>query len=456
MTTYTLPAYVIAADGAGIPNNAFSSEMVFVAPSTSPSFSYTVARTESFDGLGDANVMSLNQDIFIKTVDNGAIEVAATNYHAIFEVVWGGGNRSIIMIASAGATTRVGIVLDGDPAPQINSLAEYYAWVDTYSSLAPVSSGPFAPGQQIPFNSFEGVAVTAVGLTTGTPGDDFLEGGVGNDVFDGLGGVDTAGFTGSQDNFTLEVSGSGFVIEDRRAGGQGRDQLNNVEFLDFGTMFSLFGDQPVNLAAFDNAADVAPADFLEIVELYIAYFNRAPDAVGLLFWANAFAEGVTLPQMAAFFVNQDETRAAYPDTLSNADIVTVVYANVLGRVGDQEGIDFWLGALNAGTQTRDQFILGVLGGAKVDPPSGASQAFIDQQLADRAYLANKTDIGTHFAVTRGMSDVDNASNVMSIFNGSEGSINAAVAAADQLFNEAQGGADTEFLMPLIGIIPDPF
>lgn len=457
MPTYTLPAFVISADSNAIPVDAFSSEMVFVAPSSEPSFSYDVIRTESYDGLGDTHVVSLNQTIYSKTADGGALSISETNYHAVFEVVWGGGNRSVIMVASADDSfDRVGIVLDGTPFPAIASLPEYYDWVDSISTLTPVTSGPFAPGQQIAFGGFPGVDVTAGGQTIGTPGDDFLEGGAGNDAFDGLGGVDTAVFAGAQSNYTLEVRGSGFVIEDRRPDGQGRDTLANVEFLDFGTMFSLFGDAPVNLDAFDSAVNVSPGDFAQIIELYIAYFNRAPDAVGLLFWANAFAEGTTLPQMAALFVDQDETRAAYPPGLSNSDFVTVVYDNVLGRVGDQAGFDFWLNALNTGGVSRDQFILGVLEGAKADPPPGASQAFIDQQLADRAYLENKTDIGTHFAITRGMSDVQNASTVMELFDGSAGSINAAVAAADTFFGAAQGATDGDFLMPLIGVLPEPF
>jgi len=454
--TYTLPAYVITADSNSVPTNAFTSEMEIVAANAAPTFSYDVIRVEDFDGLGDTNVVSLNQSVFSKTVNDGAIIVPETNYHAVFEVVWGGGNRSIVMLASANETTRVGIVLDGDPFPAITSLQSYYDWVDTFISLSPVTSGPYAQGQQISFSDFPGVTQTENFGTLGTPGDDYLEGGPDNDAFDGLGGTDTAFFEGAQSNYTLEVSQSGFVIEDHRSSGQGRDTLANVEFLDFGTEISLLGGGPLELARYDGALNLEESEFQQIIELYIAYFNRAPDAVGLLFWANAASDGLSLPAMAALFIDQDETRAAYPSSLSNSDIATVVYDNVLGRVPDQEGFDFWVNALNSGGVSRDQFILSVLEGAKAAPPSGASQSFIDQQLADRAYLSNKSDIGQYFAVNRGMSDVDNAAAVMALFDGSASSITAAVNATNQYFDEAQSAADGEFLMPLIGVLDSPF
>ncbi|MEW9920988.1 DUF4214 domain-containing protein [Marimonas sp. MJW-29] len=455
MATYTLPAYVITADGNSVPTNAFTSEMEIIAPNSAPSFSYDIIRVEDFDGLGNANVVSLNQTVISKTVEGGSITVPETNYHAIFEVLWGGGNRSIVMVASATATTRVGIVLDGDPFPAINSLQDYYDWVDDFTSLTPVTSGPYAAGQQIGFADFPGVAVTASANTIGTPGDDFLEGDTGNDAFNGLGGVDTAFFGGAQSNYTLEISGSGFTIEDHRPGGQGRDTLTNVEFLDFGTEIPLLNGEPLQLATYDGALDLTTADFLQIIELYIAYFNRAPDAVGLLFWANAYADGISLDRMAELFTPQPETQAAYPPGTTNEAFVTTIYDNVFGRAPDQAGFDFWVGQLNGGA-ARDVFILEVLRGARVDIDPSFGQALIDQQLADRAYLGNKTDIGTYFAITRGMSDVDNASTVMELFDGSAGSVTAAVNATDQFYGAAQTVADSEFLMQLIGVLDSPF
>ena len=68
----------------------------------------------------------------------------------------------------------------------------------------------------------------------------------------------------------------------------------------------------------------------------------------------------------------------------------------------------------------------------------------------------KTDIGALYAVHRGMSDVDNAIAVMSEFDGSAASLNAAVSAVDQFYSAAVDAESGEFLMPLVGVLDNPF
>lgn len=282
---------------------------------------------------------------------------------------------------------------------------------------------------------------------------DFLVGGRGNDQIDGGAGADTAIYSGDQMAYTLTLSPTGTSVTDRRADGNDTDQLFDIEFLDFDT--NLFGG-PLNLGIFSGPTNLSATDLESIVELYIAYFNRAPDAEGLYFWGAVFNNGYTLAQLANGFIDQDETRAAYPESLSNADFATVVYGNVLGRIPDQTGFDFWVGALDSSGVSRDQFILSVLGGAKVDPPVDATQEFIDQQLLDRQYLADKTDIGAYFSVHKGMSDVDDAVAAMGFFDGTQTSINNAVNAIDGFYADALDPTNGEFLMPLVGVLDDPF
>ncbi|PWL36470.1 DUF4214 domain-containing protein [Marivita sp. XM-24bin2] len=286
----------------------------------------------------------------------------------------------------------------------------------------------------------------------GEDGNDVLRGREGDDTLDGGEGRDAAYFDGDQGRYTLTLGPDGPTVTDR-TGENGTDTLVDIELLDFETKTT--GDL-FNLEVFGGLTGLSGNDLEAFIELYIAYFNRAPDAVGLSFWGTAFANGVTLEESAGFFIDQEETRATYPEGLSNSDFATAVYANVLGRVADQEGFDFWVGALNERSVGRDQFILAILGGAKADPPANASQEFIDQQLADRVYLENKTDIGTYFAVTRGMSDVDNAIAVMQTFDGSTDSIDAAIAATDAFYASAIDADDGEFLLQIVGVIDNPF
>ncbi|KIN75682.1 DUF4214 domain-containing protein [Sulfitobacter mediterraneus] len=280
-----------------------------------------------------------------------------------------------------------------------------------------------------------------------------LQGFGGNDLIDGGEGADTAVYSGNQTSYTLALSPTGTSVTDRRADGNGTDTLIDIEFLDFDT--DLFGS-PFNLDVFAGPAGLTPAQLESFIELYIAYFNRAPDAVGLNFWGTQFANGLTLDEMAALFGPQDETLATYPVGTANDVFATTVYNNVLGRTPDQAGIDFWVGQLDSGNVSRDQFILQVLQGAKSDLKPELGQDFVDQQIADQAFLETKTDIGAYFAVHKGMSDTANASAAMALFDGSAGGTNAAVAAIDGFYADALDAENGEFLMPLVGVLDDPF
>jgi hypothetical protein len=76
------------------------------------------------------------------------------------------------------------------------------------------------------------------------------------------------------------------------------------------------------------------ADMMAFCELYVAYFNRAPDSTGLLFWGSALADGMSMNEIARLFFDQPETQALYGGSSSTGDFVTAVYSNILGRAPD--------------------------------------------------------------------------------------------------------------------------
>lgn len=287
----------------------------------------------------------------------------------------------------------------------------------------------------------------------GGGGNDELEGFAGNDMIDGNDGLDLAYYPGSQTSYTLALGSDAITVQDRRADGVGTDTLRNIEIVEF---YSEDDRQTLDLQQFGGPASLSGADLESFIELYIAYFNRAPDALGLNFWGTAFANGTTLHEMASEFIEQPETRLTYPEGLSNEDFATAVYDNVLGRTPDQDGYEFWVNALNSGGIGRDTFILGVLDGAKAAPGPDATPEFIAQQLADREFLATKTDIGALYAVHCGISDVDNAIAVMSQFDGSESSLSEAVSTIEQLYSAALDPDTGAFLMPVVGVLDNPF
>lgn len=118
----------------------------------------------------------------------------------------------------------------------------------------------------------------------------------------------------------------------------------------------------------------------EVTQLYVATFNRAPDANGLNFWVNA---GMTIEDIASTFFLMAETQAKYPEGTTDEEFVTTIYQNVFGRDPEQAGLDFWVGegGLGGGVP-RSEMILTVIGGA----------AGVDLEV-----LNNKTEVGLYYA-----------------------------------------------------------
>jgi len=294
---------------------------------------------------------------------------------------------------------------------------------------------------------------------TGNAGNDHLFGGKGDDTLEGGDGIgDVAHFDAGMGRYTLRLAQDGTIsAEDRMTDGQGTDSLTGVETLAFSTGVSIFDDGTLDLSIIQGITGLNADEINTFIELYIAYFNRAPDALGLYFWGSAFADGTTLQETATFFLDQDETRATYAPDASNLEFATQVYANVLGRAADQDGLDFWVGQLDSGGVGRDAFILEVLRGAKAEPPQDASQSFVELQLQDRSYLSTKTDIGTYFAVIKGLSDVDDAAAAMQLFvRGDDNSIDTAIAGIDADYAEASAADSGALILQLVGVVDDPF
>jgi len=71
------------------------------------------------------------------------------------------------------------------------------------------------------------------------------------------------------------------------------------------------------------------------------------------------------------------------------------------------------------------------------------------------YIENKTDIGLYFAAIQGQSNLTAANDVMSVFNGSAQSVETAQSLADASLAAAETGT-TELLLPVIGVVDNPF
>jgi hypothetical protein len=189
--------------------------------------------------------------------------------------------------------------------------------------------------------------------------------GAGDADIDGGGGIDTVVMAGAgRAGYSLRVH-DGLVVATAldgaagAAGAAGSDRIANVEIVQF------------------SAPDLTAAG--TIGRLYEAALGRAADTAGREYWAGQHAAGVTLEDVAAAIVDSGEALGQKQD---DAAYVTRLYANVLERSGDTDGMAFWTGQLAAGTVTRAGLALQFADSAeKLALPSSSQLDFNDSDVA---------------------------------------------------------------------------
>lgn len=241
--------------------------------------------------------------------------------------------------------------------------------------------------------------VLAPETTTPTSGDDRIRASNGNESIDGLGGVDTVIYSGDLGRYSIILQPGTIQIQvTDLAGAGGTDILTHVERLSF-------DDFEINLSVQQAADTILSADLKLLEELYVAFFNRVPDANGLEYWITRMADGMSTDAIAdAFYAAgiQASSLTGFSASMSNQDFVNVVYRNVLGRPegADAEGLAYWSAALASGQETKGSLVKSILYSAhtfKGDPTWGWVADLLDNkaQVADRVAV----DWGVNYTTT---------------------------------------------------------
>lgn len=163
-----------------------------------------------------------------------------------------------------------------------------------------------------------------------------------------------------------------------------------------------FADVNVNLQIGDQAKSIAEADLKLLIELYIAFLNRTPDADGLGYWIGEVRAGKSIESIAQIFYQAAQDNSAitgYSANMTNADFVRLIYKNVLARTGDlvaQADVDYWVNELSSGRATR-----GALVKAMLDASHGLKASTQWGWMSD--LLDNKYQLGRFIAVEQGIS-----------------------------------------------------
>lgn len=291
-------------------------------------------------------------------------------------------------------------------------------------------------------------------------GTNVLNGGRGDDFLSGsrsIGGVyeghTTAVYEGNSSSYTLKLNGressEANTITDRVADRDGTDVFERIQQLDF-----LDTSLTIDLA--ETYLSSSSSQMAEIATLYTAYFNRAPDALGLYYWAAQSRDGMSLNDMSAYFSQSDEAQSIHTFNGPADVFVTAVYENVLNRSPDPEGLAFWAAVLDSGVLPRSTFILDLIRGALTDPMTEESAEMAQQRAADVVYLESTAELGLYFARDKGMTNVENAYSVFDMFDGTAESLEASKDAVDAFYAAALDPLDGELLVQMTGFRDDPF
>jgi len=200
-------------------------------------------------------------------------------------------------------------------------------------------------------------------------------------------------FAGPRSNYRISKTATGVAVEDNRTG-------ISVDLI---APTSLqFADVSVNLQMGDLSNTISAGKLQTLIELYVAFFNRLPEADGLAYWIGQYKAGMSLDAIADSFYAaavQYASLTGYSSSMSHADFVRIIYANVLGRSGSTapsaEEVNYWAGQLSGGGSTRGAMLTTMLWSAHTFEYD-TTWSWVSQ------LLDNKVTVAQIFAIEQGL------------------------------------------------------
>jgi Ca2+-binding RTX toxin-like protein len=295
-------------------------------------------------GEGHGFLDALGQDVLLQT----ATLTPTVSGNAAPERILITGNS----VSGANTGTAIGLVIDAHGVPSSTVLQ-----LDNVDFAAIVGAATLRGGDG------RNIVVgddAAQNILLGAD-DDVLFGGAGNDIVGSAGGNDLLD-GGSGDDIVV-----GGIGNDSLVGGAGSDALQGGRSDSGGWTFTLGADgklsashemavfapgtlEAVTMAELDHAngdlsfTGAASAKLANLGLLYEAMFGRAPDLSGINYWAG---KDLSVSEVAGFMMKSAEWAGDGGNALSDAQFVSALYQNALGRAADTEGFAFWTSKLDA-------------------------------------------------------------------------------------------------------------
>ncbi|MBR7800781.1 DUF4214 domain-containing protein [Undibacterium fentianense] len=201
-------------------------------------------------------------------------------------------------------------------------------------------------------------------------------------------------FAGARNNYTVKRTTSGFEVKEINGGANSTVVAKNAHLK--------FTDMTLNLEVADIYRTMPATSARNLIELYVAFFNRVPDADGMVYWMSEIKNGMTSNQLANNFYNaavQYPDLTGYSSNMSSSEFVKIIYKNVLGRTGSSapsnEEVNYWAAELDSGRKSKGILVNTMLESAHSfagNPTWGWVPQLLD----------NKITVGTYFAVEQGL------------------------------------------------------
>lgn len=205
-----------------------------------------------------------------------------------------------------------------------------YTIVLPRSALTDLAGNPYAGPESIRFTTILPVKVD-------TGGNDLFSGGTGSYI-DGGAGIDTAYYAAYSSNFSIKRIGTDVVVRNHNGTS---DTLQNIE--------------RVQMASEFRAMDI-DGNGGQAYRLYQAALHRSPDYAGLGYWIAQMDNGASVRQLASGFLASAEFKQLYGAETNDADLLKLLYNNVLNRAPDAEGYNYWQAALSGGLAREDLLV----------------------------------------------------------------------------------------------------
>ena len=205
---------------------------------------------------------------------------------------------------------------------------------------------------------------------------------------------------------------------------------------------------------------MAAADYFDIVQkLYIAYYQRPADPGGLKYWADQIsANGGNASTVVSAFAASPEAVALYStvDSTTIDGVIDQIYLALFNRTPDAAGKKFYVDGFTAGTFTPGAIALDVLNGARSDDNTAILNKvqvanLFTAQVDGRALTDADFGTGTSFQATySGSTDAQAARDILKAVTSSPATVLSPAQVTEQIKSSIADAGDKVLTPPVVG------